>query len=92
MRRKDPRYHSYSRENARTFFGGATRRESSYALTQPYGRAYSRTEGSLWGVNSEGIPLKKYQLSASTKRGLSVSLPFSEFFVNVFFSTSNSIS
>ena len=65
-------------------FGGATNgRENSYALTQPYGRAYSRARP-LWGVNSEGIPLKKYQLPASTSRELSVSLPFSEFFVNVF--------
>ena len=51
----------------------------------------TRLLGNLWGVNSEGIPLKKYQLRSSTNRALSVSLPFSEFFVNVF-STLDSIS
>jgi hypothetical protein len=35
-------------------------------------------------INSEAIPQKKYRLRSFTKRALSASLPFSEFFITVF--------
>ena len=79
MRRKIPRYHSYSLPKATHLIGGKNLPCFNAAI-----RIRLLTKKMGWAYQLGSDDTKKYRLRASTKCTLSVSFPFSEFFVTVF--------